>query len=82
MTDTRHRNTPLWQAAYIPDVPALLPSYKVVEEGEDGLTIDERWREQWSPSPVWQNLVSNSPPVCQSLHWVTMVVTFISITSF
>ncbi|EIN12652.1 hypothetical protein PUNSTDRAFT_61629, partial [Punctularia strigosozonata HHB-11173 SS5] len=29
--------------------------------GDDGLTLDERWRDHWVPRPVWKNLHTNSP---------------------
>ncbi|KIY47033.1 hypothetical protein FISHEDRAFT_14423, partial [Fistulina hepatica ATCC 64428] len=35
--------------------------------GEEGLTLDERWREHWLPRPIWYNLHTNSPSVITEL---------------
>lgn len=58
-----HRNRRLETAAYDPDIPSTLPSWKVYEEGAHGVSNDWRLREHWNPSPVWDHLTANSPPV-------------------
>ncbi|KZW01900.1 FAD/NAD(P)-binding domain-containing protein [Exidia glandulosa HHB12029] len=47
--------------AYVPDIPHKLPHSHVYHTGDDGLSLNVRWREQWNPSPVWEHLTSNSP---------------------
>ncbi|KZV64548.1 FAD/NAD-P-binding domain-containing protein [Peniophora sp. CONT] len=44
-----------------PYVPNELPHVEKYTDGQDGRSIDERWREHWVPRPVWQNLHTNSP---------------------
>ncbi|KAI0029643.1 hypothetical protein K488DRAFT_72817 [Vararia minispora EC-137] len=44
-----------------PWVPGSLPHREYYLEGDDGLTLDYRWREHWQPSPVWWGLHTNSP---------------------
>ncbi|KAJ7333258.1 FAD/NAD-P-binding domain-containing protein [Mycena albidolilacea] len=45
-----------------PDTPPKeFPATKYYEEGEDCITLDERWRAHWQPRPVWYNLRTNSP---------------------
>lgn len=52
---------PIERGAYVPDIPRKLPSSRLFKEGQDGLSLDERWREHWYPSPVWEHLTTNSP---------------------
>ena len=35
----------------------------IFKDGDDSVSNDVRWREHWGPSPVWERLESNSPPV-------------------
>ncbi|KAF7368661.1 Dimethylaniline monooxygenase [Mycena venus] len=42
-------------------LPTEFPATHYYEEGEDGVSLDERWREHWQPRPVWYNLRTNSP---------------------
>lgn len=44
-------------------MPEKLPAHIVYNEGDEGLTLDERWREHWAPRPVWDSLHTNSPAV-------------------
>ncbi|KAF8314069.1 FAD/NAD(P)-binding domain-containing protein [Clavulina sp. PMI_390] len=55
-------NRPLETLAYEPDIPPIMPSWRVYEDGEDGISSDWRLRDQWSPSPVWNHLRANSHP--------------------
>ncbi|KAJ7659312.1 FAD/NAD-P-binding domain-containing protein [Mycena polygramma] len=38
-----------------------LPASHYYEEGDDGLSLEYRWKEHWQPRPVWSNLHTNSP---------------------
>lgn len=58
-----YRDRPAEFAAYTPDIRDLWPEVHIYEDGEDGISNEWRWREHWSPSPVWKNLHSNSAPV-------------------
>lgn len=53
--------------SYTPDVPKDLPRVHEYKEGEDGVSLDARWRDHWNPSPVWEHLTSNSAPFFTSL---------------
>ncbi|KAJ7808152.1 FAD/NAD-P-binding domain-containing protein [Mycena olivaceomarginata] len=44
-----------------------IPTSRYYNEGDDGLTLDFRWREHWRPRPVWYNLFTNSPKVSTEL---------------
>ncbi|KZV64547.1 FAD/NAD-P-binding domain-containing protein [Peniophora sp. CONT] len=44
-----------------PYTPNELPHVEIYVDGQDGRTIDERYREHWVPRPVWKNLHTNSP---------------------
>ncbi|VDC00852.1 unnamed protein product [Peniophora sp. CBMAI 1063] len=44
-----------------PYTPSKLPHVEYYTEGQDGRTLDERWRAHWVPRPVWKNLHTNSP---------------------
>ena len=48
-------------------VPETLPTHIVYKEGDEGLTLSERWREHWLPRPVWDSLHTNSPAVITEL---------------
>ncbi|KAJ7589862.1 FAD/NAD-P-binding domain-containing protein [Mycena floridula] len=50
-----------------PEIPQRLPATKFYKEGQDGITLDERWREHWLPRPVWDTLHTNSPAVITEL---------------
>ncbi|KAK6971314.1 hypothetical protein R3P38DRAFT_723573 [Favolaschia claudopus] len=41
--------------------PENVPATKYYEEGDGGVSLDERWREHWHPRPVWYDLIANSP---------------------
>ncbi|KAJ7039927.1 FAD/NAD-P-binding domain-containing protein [Mycena alexandri] len=55
---------PIDQEAYIPE---HLPATHYYEEGEEGITLEDRWKEHWQPRPVWDNLHTNSPAVITEL---------------
>lgn len=57
------RNKPLVDAGYVADIPKILPSTRIFENGEDGVSSHDRWRDHWNPSPIWRDLHTNSPPV-------------------
>ncbi|KAJ7128044.1 FAD/NAD-P-binding domain-containing protein [Mycena filopes] len=44
-------------------LPNVLPVTVYYEEGEDGISLDDRWKEHWKPSPAWYDLHTNSPSV-------------------
>ena len=44
-----------------PELPSTFPHVEIYTDGQDGRTVDERWREHWVPRPVWKNLHTNSP---------------------
>ncbi|KAF8310261.1 hypothetical protein DL93DRAFT_2084634 [Clavulina sp. PMI_390] len=44
--------------AYVPDIPDQLPSSHIYVDGDDGVTVDWRIREHWSPSPVWRGMMT------------------------
>ncbi|KAJ7460322.1 FAD/NAD-P-binding domain-containing protein [Mycena latifolia] len=52
---------------YYAEIPAQLPTKRYYHEGDEGLTLDHRWREHWRPRPVWNNLFTNSPKVSTEL---------------
>ncbi|KAF7336155.1 Dimethylaniline monooxygenase [Mycena venus] len=52
---------------YYAEIPAQIPTRRYYQEGDDGLTLDYRWREHWRPRPVWYNLFTNSPKVSTEL---------------
>ncbi|KAF9502620.1 hypothetical protein BS47DRAFT_1177804, partial [Hydnum rufescens UP504] len=43
------------------------PKIHIYEDGEDGISNEWRLREHWNPSPVWNDLHTNSAPVFTSL---------------
>ncbi|KAJ7490582.1 FAD/NAD-P-binding domain-containing protein [Mycena latifolia] len=36
-------------------------SYPYYSDGDDGLSLDDRWAEHWRPRPLWYSLHTNSP---------------------
>ncbi|KAJ6518410.1 FAD/NAD-P-binding domain-containing protein [Mycena vulgaris] len=48
-------------------IPAELPATHYYQDGEDGISLADRWREHWQPRPVWDNLHTNSPAVSTEL---------------
>ncbi|KAJ7060795.1 FAD/NAD(P)-binding domain-containing protein [Mycena amicta] len=49
------------------DVPDHLPATYFYEEGQDGKSLDERWREHWNPRPVWDAMRINAPTAVTQL---------------
>ncbi|KAJ7028600.1 FAD/NAD-P-binding domain-containing protein [Mycena alexandri] len=49
------------------EIPAKLPMTRYYGEGDDGLTLDDRWREHWQPRPLWDSLHINTPKVSTEL---------------
>ncbi|KAJ7022180.1 FAD/NAD-P-binding domain-containing protein [Mycena alexandri] len=49
------------------EIPAKLPVTRYYSEGDDGLTLDERWTEHWQPRPLWNSLHINTPKVSTEL---------------
>ncbi|KAJ7757181.1 FAD/NAD-P-binding domain-containing protein [Mycena olivaceomarginata] len=54
----RFSDKPLGQTA---EIPAQLPVTRYYNEGDDGLTLDDRWTEHWQPRPLWKSLHINTP---------------------
>ncbi|KAJ7740212.1 FAD/NAD-P-binding domain-containing protein [Mycena maculata] len=54
-------------AGHAAEIPAQLPVTRYYSEGDNGLTLDERWTEHWQPRPVWDSLHTNSPKVSTEL---------------
>ncbi|KAK7022194.1 dimethylaniline monooxygenase [Favolaschia claudopus] len=52
---------------YSAQIPLHLPTTKYYQEGDDGLTLEERWTRHWRPRPVWSNLFTNSPKISTEL---------------
>ncbi|KAJ7166513.1 FAD/NAD-P-binding domain-containing protein [Mycena crocata] len=48
-------------------IPATLPATRYYVEGEEGVSLEDRWKEHWHPRPVWDNLHTNSPAVITGL---------------
>ncbi|KAJ7708114.1 hypothetical protein B0H17DRAFT_1273814 [Mycena rosella] len=48
-------------------LPNAFPTMVYYEEGDDGIALDERWKEHWQPCPVWYDLRANSPAAVTSL---------------
>ncbi|KAJ7070315.1 FAD/NAD-P-binding domain-containing protein [Mycena belliarum] len=48
-------------------IPINLPATRYYEEGDDNLSLEDRWKEHWQPRPVWNNLHTNSPAVITEL---------------
>ncbi|KAJ7862931.1 FAD/NAD-P-binding domain-containing protein [Mycena olivaceomarginata] len=63
-TPVRESDKPLGQTA---EIPAQLPVTRYYNEGDDGLTLDDRWTEHWQPRPLWKSLHINTPKVSTEL---------------
>ncbi|KAJ7136167.1 FAD/NAD-P-binding domain-containing protein [Mycena epipterygia] len=48
-------------------IPERLPATHYYGEGDEGITLEDRWKEHWQPRPVWNNLHTNSPAVITEL---------------
>ncbi|KAJ7749266.1 FAD/NAD-P-binding domain-containing protein [Mycena maculata] len=57
-------DTPINETAYI---PGDLPATHYYKEGEEGISLEDRWKEHWQPRPLWDNLHTNSPAVITEL---------------
>ncbi|KAK7439021.1 hypothetical protein VKT23_017727 [Stygiomarasmius scandens] len=57
-------DVPLDKERWLPDT---LPTTRYYKEGDEGLTLDERWREHWQPRSIWNSLHTNSPAVITEL---------------
>ncbi|KAJ7154806.1 FAD/NAD-P-binding domain-containing protein [Mycena filopes] len=55
---------PFNDTAYIPE---HLPATHYYREGEDDVSLEDRWKEHWQPRPVWNSLHTNSPAVITEL---------------
>ncbi|KAJ7848780.1 FAD/NAD-P-binding domain-containing protein [Mycena leptocephala] len=51
---------PFNETAYIPE---NLPATHYYKEGDDGISLEDRWKEHWQPRPLWDSLHTNSPAV-------------------
>ncbi|KAJ7075793.1 FAD/NAD-P-binding domain-containing protein [Mycena belliarum] len=49
------------------EIPAELPAMRFYSDGDDGLTLEDRWAEHWHPRPLWYTLHTNSPKVSTEL---------------
>ncbi|KAJ7433059.1 FAD/NAD-P-binding domain-containing protein [Mycena galericulata] len=54
-------------AGHTAEIPAQLPVTRYYNEGDDGLTLDDRWTEHWQPRPLWDSLHINTPKVSTEL---------------
>ncbi|KAJ7779608.1 hypothetical protein B0H16DRAFT_1448060 [Mycena metata] len=61
-------------------VNAISDEYPTTREGEDDLSLEERWKEYWQSHPVWYNLHTNGPALWSVFvqHDVQRQVTFYS----
>ncbi|KAJ7770517.1 FAD/NAD-P-binding domain-containing protein [Mycena metata] len=50
--------------------PNVLPATIYYAEGEDGISLEDRWKEHWQPSPAWHDLHTNSPSINTELPGV------------
>ncbi|KAF5371257.1 hypothetical protein D9758_004238 [Tetrapyrgos nigripes] len=57
-------DAPLDKERWLPDT---LPATRYYEDGDEGLTLDERWREHWQPRSIWNSLHTNSPAIITEL---------------
>ncbi|KAJ7083236.1 hypothetical protein C8R44DRAFT_822580 [Mycena epipterygia] len=48
-------------------IPKSLPATHYYKEGDEGISLDTRWKEHWQPRPLWDNLHTNSPAVITEL---------------
>ncbi|KAF8189994.1 FAD/NAD-P-binding domain-containing protein [Mycena galopus ATCC 62051] len=51
----------------LPYIPEVLPATHYYVEGEEGISLEDRWKEHWQPRPVWNSLHTNSPAVITEL---------------
>ncbi|KAI0090718.1 FAD/NAD-P-binding domain-containing protein [Irpex rosettiformis] len=51
-----------------PWLPRNYPTTLYYNNGDDGLTLDQRWREHWQPRSIWNSLHTNSPSVITELE--------------
>ncbi|KAJ6590457.1 FAD/NAD-P-binding domain-containing protein [Mycena vulgaris] len=51
----------------VAEIPGDLPATRYYAEGDEGTSLEERWKEHWQPRPVWHNLHTNSPAVITEL---------------
>ncbi|KAJ7289100.1 FAD/NAD-P-binding domain-containing protein [Mycena rebaudengoi] len=47
--------------------PNVLPATIYYDQGEDGISLEHRWKEHWQPSPAWYDLHTNSPSITTEL---------------
>ncbi|KAJ7485654.1 FAD/NAD-P-binding domain-containing protein [Mycena latifolia] len=47
--------------------PDELPATIYYEEGDDGVRLEDRWKEHWQPRPVWYDLHTNTPAAIHKL---------------
>ncbi|KAJ7190186.1 FAD/NAD-P-binding domain-containing protein [Mycena pura] len=52
------------------DLPENLPATYFYGEGDDGISLDERWRAHWHPRPVWNDMHLNAPTLITELPGV------------
>ncbi|KAJ6448620.1 hypothetical protein C8R45DRAFT_947839 [Mycena sanguinolenta] len=57
-TPVREPDKPVGQTA---EIPAQIPVTQYYNEGDDGLPLDDRWKEHWQPRPLWDSLHINTP---------------------
>ncbi|KAF7323843.1 Dimethylaniline monooxygenase [Mycena kentingensis (nom. inval.)] len=57
---------PIDEEEYIPPTHRL-PFTKYYKDGEEGVSLEDRWTEHWQPRPVWHSLHTNSPAVITEL---------------
>ncbi|CAK5265899.1 unnamed protein product [Mycena citricolor] len=58
----------------IDSVPDHLPATRFIQEGEDGLALDDRWREHWHPRPTITELPDLKYPPGTPWHASTHAV--------
>ncbi|KAF7326377.1 Dimethylaniline monooxygenase [Mycena venus] len=44
-----------------PYIPEHLPATHYYEEGDEEISLEDRWKEHWQPRPLWDSLHTNSP---------------------
>ncbi|WWC71199.1 uncharacterized protein I206_105152 [Kwoniella pini CBS 10737] len=64
----RYPNDDVQTASYRPDPRANSVEY--YQEGDEGLTLVDRWIDHIRPSPIWDDLETNSAPVFTTLPGV------------
>ncbi|KAJ6526811.1 hypothetical protein B0H19DRAFT_1275646 [Mycena capillaripes] len=48
-------------------LPDKFPATSYYEEGDGGISLEERWKEHWQPRPVWYSLHTNTPAAVTEL---------------